>query len=42
LHDAPLVDDDHGVRHGVEDRLQMGLAPERGARAGGRAQAIAL
>ena len=26
---APLVDDDHRVRHGVEDRLQMRLASGR-------------
>ena len=26
LHDPALVDDDHRVGHGVEDRLEMGLA----------------
>jgi hypothetical protein len=26
LHDPALVDDDHGVRHGVQDRLQVGFA----------------
>ena len=33
LHDSANVDHHHGVRNGVEDRLDMGLASQRGTRA---------
>ena len=42
LDDAALVDDDHGVRDGVEDRLQMRLARQRVARHEVRAPAAAV
>ena len=42
LHDAALVDDDHGFRHGVENRLQMRLARQRVARHEIRAPAAAV
>ena len=42
LHDAVLVDDDHGVGNGVEDRLQVRLADLQFALAVGRLQAAAL
>ena len=42
LHDAALVDDDHGFRHGVENRLQMGLARQCVARHYARAPAAAM
>ena len=36
LHDPALVDDDHGVGHGVQDRLQVGLARGQVGDGGGR------
>ena len=42
LHDAALVDDDHGFRHGVENRLQMRLARQRVARHHFGAQSVAM
>ena len=42
LHDPALVDHDHRIRHGVEDRCEVGLAGKRLAPTGRRANSIAL
>src|SRR6516164_8595311 len=34
LHDSVLADDDHRIRHGIEDRREMSLARKRVSRAG--------
>src|ERR1700730_5574881 len=42
LDDSVLVDDDHRIRHGIQDRLQMGLPPESIPRARGSDRMVAL
>ena len=42
LNDPALVDHDHRIRHGIQDRLQMGLPPESVARACGGPPTVAV
>src|SRR5215470_10914677 len=42
LHDSALVDHDHRIRHGIEDRREMSLARKRVPRAGGGSNTVAL